>query len=71
MQAIQSSRRCSSVAQANTKLETAIAATKICARLPSLNATVRPAKSMNSFSPARRCWRIGCARFTSMAACRS
>jgi hypothetical protein len=26
---------------------------------------------MNSFSPARRCWRIGCARFTSMAACRS
>lgn len=58
MQAIQSSRRCASTAQANTKLEAAIAATKICARLPSVNATVGPAKSTNSFSPARRCCRI-------------
>lgn len=35
-----------------------MAETKTCARAPSRNATVGPAKSTNSFSPARRCCRM-------------
>jgi hypothetical protein len=54
MQAIQSSRRCAGVAQANTQLEAAIAETKTWARSPLAKGTVEPAKSMNSFSPASR-----------------
>ena len=57
MQAIQSSRRWCGVAQAKTQLDAAIAETKTRAR-PLRSGTVGPAKSMNSFSPARRCWRI-------------
>jgi hypothetical protein len=55
---IQSSRRCAGVAQAKTQLEMAMAETKTWARAPSRKSTVEPAKSMNSFSPARRYWRI-------------
>ena len=58
MPSIQSSRRCAGVAQAKTQLEATMAETKTWARAPLRKGTVEPAKSMNSFSPARRCWRI-------------
>ena len=62
MHSIQSSRRYAGVAQAKKQLDAAMAETKTCAREPSTKPTVEPAKPMNSFSPARRCWRIECLR---------
>lgn len=35
-----------------------MAATKMCARRPLVSGNVGPAKSTNSFSPARWIWRI-------------